>query len=58
MFGLGGKIKIILLFNLFLLLFTSLILLFDTIHDTTVLWQLNFTFIYNNFNNNFLILVK
>ena len=36
----------------------SLIILFDTIHDTTVLFQLTFTFIYNTFNNNFLILVK
>ena len=57
-FGLGGKIKIILLFSLFLLLLMSLIILFDTIHNITILFQLTFTFIYNTFNNNFLILVK
>ena len=47
-FGLGLKIKIISLFNLFLLIFMSF----------TVLFQLTFTFIYSTFSNNFLVLAK
>ena len=31
----------------------SLIVLFSTIHDPTVLFQLTFTFIYSTFNNKF-----
>ena len=32
--------------------------LFGTIHGSTVLFQLNFTFIYSTFNHNFLVLTK
>ena len=58
MFGIGLKIKIISLFNLFLLLFMGHIALFGTIHGSTVLFQLTSTFIYSTFSNNFLVLVK
>ena len=47
-FELGLKIKIISLFNLFLLLFMSPIILF----------QLTFTFIYSTFSNNFSVSAK
>ena len=47
-FGLKWKIKVILLFTVF----------FDTIHEPTLLLQLVFTFIYNNFNYSFLISAK
>ena len=56
-FGLGLKIKIILLFSLFLLLFMGLTALFGTI-GLTILFQLTFIFIYNTFNNNFLVSAK
>ena len=52
-FGLEWKIKIILLFSLFLLLFTSLTTFFGIIHGSTVLFQLTFSFIYRTFNNKF-----
>ena len=57
-FGLKWKIKIILLFSLFLLLFIGHTSLFGTIHGHTVLFQLTFTFIYSTFSNNFSISVK
>ena len=57
-FALELKIKIISLLSLFLLLFMEPTVLFDTIHEPTVLFQLTFTFIYNIFNNNFLISIK
>ena len=47
-FGLRWKIKIILLFSLFLLLFMGL----------TVLFQLTFTFIYSTFSNKFSVSAK
>ena len=34
------------------------IVLFDTIMNPTILFQLTFTFIYSIFNNNFSVLVK
>ena len=57
-FGLNWKIKIILLFNLILLLFMSPIALFNTIHGPTVLFELTFTFIYNTFSNKFSVSIK
>ena len=50
------KIKIILLFNLFSLLFINFIVFFVLFIGFIVLFQLIFTFIYNNFNNKFSIL--
>ena len=52
------KIKIILLFSLFLLLFIGPTALFGTIYDLTILFQLTFIFIYSTFSNKFLILAK
>ena len=57
-FGLGCKIKIILLFNLFLLLFMVLLYFLVLFIGSTVLFQLNFTFIYNTFSNKFSVLAK
>ena len=57
-FGLGWKIKIFLLFSLFLLLFMGPITFFGIIHDSTVLFQLTFTFIYSTFNNKFSVSTK
>ena len=42
--------QLILLFNLFLLLFMGFTTLFSTIYGSTVLFQLTFTFIYSNFS--------
>ena len=51
--------KIISLFNLFLLLFMDNTALFGIIYEvSTVLFQLIFTFIYNTFNNNFSVSTK
>ena len=50
--------KIIILFSLFFLLFIGFTVLFGTINDPAVLFQLIFTFIYSTFNNNFLVSVK
>ena len=45
--------QFILLLSFFLLLFMGSIALFDTIHGSTILFQLTFTFIYNNFSKFF-----
>ena len=55
-FGLQWKIKIISLFNLFLLLFMSLITLFGTIHRLYCTISTNFYLC--TFNNNFSVLKK
>jgi len=54
-FGLELKIKIILLFNLFLLLFIVSLHFLTIFMGFIVLFQLTFIFIYNTFNNNFLV---
>ena len=50
--------KIIILFCLFFLLFIGFTVLFSTINNPAVLFQLIFTFIYSTFNNNFLVSAK
>ena len=57
-FGLRLKMKIILLFNLFLLLSCVPLHILALFMSHTVLFQLIFTFIYNTFSNNFLVLTK
>ena len=57
-FGSRLKSQLILLFNLFLLLFMGPIALFGTIHGFTVLFQLTFTFIYSTFNKKFSVSAK
>ena len=57
-FELKWKIKIILLYNLFLLLFINLTVFFGIIYGSIVLFQLTFTFIYSTFNNKFLVSAK
>ena len=57
-FGLGCKIKIILLFSLFFLLFMGPTTFFGIIHGSTLLFQLTFTFIYSTFNNKFSVSTK
>ena len=52
------KIKIILLFNLFLLLFMGLLHFFVLFVSSAVLFQLIFTFIYSIFSNKFSVLAK
>ena len=57
-FGLGWKIKIILLFSLFLLIFMGLTTLLALFIGPTILFQLTFTFIYNTFSNKFSVSAK
>ena len=58
MFNSKLKNQLILLYSLFLLLFIVLTVLFSTIHETTVLFQLTFTFIYNYLKKKISVLVK
>ena len=57
-FGLEWKIKIILLFSLFLLLFMTSLYFLVLFMGLTVLFQLTFTFIYNIFSNKFSVSAK
>ena len=53
-----GKIKIILLFNLFLLLFMAPLHFLVLFIGLIILFQLTFTFIYNTFSKNFSVSAK
>ena len=55
-FGLEWKMKIISLFNLFLLLFIGLTALFGTIYESH--YTISTNFIYNTFSNNFSVSTK
>ena len=50
--------SLVLLFNLFLLLFMSSTVFFNTIHRFYILFQLIFTFIYSTFSKKFLVSAK